>query len=381
MSEPVEASSASSEPIEEIGNVSPAPKKKAIVVYEGDERWQPPKNTGFIADEESDEEGDDQDDEASTVSGSEEAETADLLAKFPSDSEDIHLLHSKITSIAALRLPRFAATLKTLCLRQNNITELPPSEFAPLTLLEDLDIYDNQVKDLGNALEGMKNLRILDVSFNLLRAVPPVIATLPALDTVYFVQNKISQIDGLSAVGATLRSLELGGNRLRKIEGLEALVNLEELWLGKNKISKFEGLSTLKKLKILSIQSNRITKIEGLEELTSLEELYLSHNGVQRIEGLENNLKLSTLDVGNNQIPAVENLSHLKALTELWMNDNNIPNLRALESELGKISTLKTIYLEGNPCQREDEGGYRRKIMLALPQVKQIDATFSRAAA
>lgn len=58
------------------------------------------------------------------------------------------------------------------------------------------------------------------------------------------------------------------------------------------------------------------------------------------------------------------------------MNDNNIPNLRALESELGKISTLETIYLEGNPCQREDQGGYRRKIMLALPQVKQIDATY-----
>lgn len=87
MSEPVEAPSASSEPIEEIGTVASPQKKKAIVVYEGDERWQPPKNPGFIVDEESDEEGDDQDDEASTVSGSEEAETADLLEKFPSDSE------------------------------------------------------------------------------------------------------------------------------------------------------------------------------------------------------------------------------------------------------------------------------------------------------
>jgi protein phosphatase 1 regulatory subunit 7 len=57
--------------------------------------------------------------------------------------------------------------------------------------------------------------RVLDVSFNLLRAIPPVIATLPALETVYFVQNKITRIEGLSAVGRTLRSLELGGNRIR----------------------------------------------------------------------------------------------------------------------------------------------------------------------
>ena len=57
------------------------------------------------------------------------------------------------------------------------------------------------------------------------------------------------------------------------------------------------------------------------------------------------------------------------------MNDNQIPNLRNLERELGKTDSLETIYLEGNPCQREDEGGYRRKVMLTLPQVKQIDAT------
>lgn len=59
--------------------------------------------------------------------------------------------------------------------------------------------------------------RVLDVSFNLLRAIPTVIATLPALETVYFVQNKIVRIEGLSAVGRTLRSLELGGNRIRVI--------------------------------------------------------------------------------------------------------------------------------------------------------------------
>ena len=38
------------------------------------------------------------------------------------------------------------------------------------------------------------------------------------------------------------------------------------------------------------MQSNRVTKLEGLEELDSLEELYLSHNGVTRLEGLEKNV-------------------------------------------------------------------------------------------
>lgn len=94
----------------------------------------------------------------------------------------------------------------------------------------------------------------------------------------------------------------------QKVENLENLVNLEELWLGKNKITKlevrifsscwtamahysFQGLQTLKKLQVLSLQSNRITKLEGLEELTELNQLYLSHNGIQRLDGLDNNVR------------------------------------------------------------------------------------------
>jgi protein phosphatase 1 regulatory subunit 7 len=54
---------------------------------------------------------------------------------------------------------------------------------------------------------------------------------------------------------------------------------------------------------------------------------------------------------------------------------NKIANLRALDSQLAVLPKLETVYLEGNPCQTNDRSGYRRKIILALPQVKQIDAT------
>jgi Leucine-rich repeat (LRR) protein len=57
--------------------------------------------------------------------------------------------------------------------------------------------------------------RTLDLSFNNLKSVPDTLHNLTSLDTVYFVQNRISKINGLDALGATLRSLELGGNRIR----------------------------------------------------------------------------------------------------------------------------------------------------------------------
>lgn len=102
--------------------------------------------------------------------------------------------------------------------------------------------------------------------------------------------------------------------------------------------------------------------------------------------------------MGNNQIGSIENIAHLKGLEEFWVRSppalaclefslahqsifgnqssyNKIPDLKALDTQLRGTTTLKTIYLEGNPCQTNDATGYRRKIILALPQVTQIDAT------
>ena len=107
-------------------------------------------------------------------------------------------------------------------------------------------------------------------------------------------------------------------------------------------------------------------------------------------------LKLRVLDISNNFITDIENLAHLPVFEALWVriifsalnflaqpltctrpqaSNNRIPTLLQLDTQLRHVSTLETIYLEGNPCQREDMANYRRKVMLALPQVTQIDAT------
>lgn len=153
--------------------------------------------------------------------------------------------------------------------------------------------------------------RSLDLSFNNIRKAPT-LPSLAKLQVLYLVQNKISRVEEgeLDWAAETLTSIELGGNRLRAIENLEKLTKLEELWLGKNKIRALEvsrrerdgggarltgqNLGTFSSLRILSIQSNRLTKIEGLDGLVNLEELYLSHNGLKKLEGLEKNVSVST---------------------------------------------------------------------------------------
>lgn len=52
-----------------------------------------------------------------------------------------------------------------------------------------------------------------------------------------------------------------------------------------------------------------------------------------------------------------------------------IKDFSQVEASLAGMKDLETVYFEGNPIQKDLGANYRRKIMLALPQVGQIDAT------
>ncbi|KAH9472500.1 hypothetical protein Pst134EA_003109 [Puccinia striiformis f. sp. tritici] len=346
-----------------------------------------------------------------------QAENEELLSEFKQGTEELKLSHSRIRTLRGfeLHLRRLSGTLKRINLRQNLINKLkygpridgptgdkgiaaisledqpdqdpdsqPKTEddltpFSGLEVLEELDLYDNQISKI-EGLHQLPNLKTLDFSFNLIRKIEN-LDSLESLSTLYLIQNKISQIEALDNLAKTLTSLELGSNRIRHITNLSCLINLTELWLGRNKISKLEGLDSLVNLRSLSIQSNRIIKLEGLSNLVSLEELYISHNGLTSIgDGLSTNKKLRVLDIGANQIDDMTGIEGLNNLEELWANNNkmSIPGWNSIENYLAKdrMKDLQTIYLEGNPLQSEMGVNYRRKILIACPQLIQIDATF-----
>jgi len=190
------------------------------------------------------------------------------------------------------------------------------------------------------------------------------------------VQNKISTIENLSGL-TKLRNLELAANRIREIQGLETLTELEELWLGKNKITEIKNLEALQNLKILSIQSNRIRSLtpSSLTSLPRLEELYISHNALTSLSGLESCTGLRVLDISNNQISSLAGLEGLKELEEVWASYNLLGDFSEVEKVLGGKEELNTVYFEGNPLQLRQPALYRNKVRLALPQVKQIDAS------
>lgn len=296
----------------------------------------------------------------------------DLTADLEEDIEEIDLIQCRISSVDSLKLDRFTK-LERLCLRQNLIQEPSFPENLNRTL-KDLDLYDNLISHI-RGLDGLLQITSLDLSFNKIKHIKRV-NHLKTLTDLYFVQNKIQTIENLEDL-PLLRNLELGGNRIREIQGLETLTALEELWLGKNKITQLKGLDSLSNLKILSIQANRLTSITGLENLSSLQELHISHNGLTSLSGLSSNTNLRVIDISSNPITSLTGLESLANLEELWASYCQLSSFEEVTEVLGDKENLETVYFEGNPLQMRQPVLYRNKVRLALPRVKQIDASES----
>ncbi|CAO4365031.1 unnamed protein product [Caenorhabditis nigoni] len=86
---------------------------------------------------------------------------------------------------------------------------------------------------------------------------------------------------------------------------------------------------------------------------------------------------LTLLDVANNEIKTFKGVEELEALNDFWANDNKVEPFSEVDL-LSKLKDLQTVYLERNPFYFHDTNQYRRKVMLTLTQITQLDATMCR---
>lgn len=310
-------------------------------------------------------------------------EQIDLTSIDP-QTEAIDLSQSRLKEIESFS--KFL-NLKSISFRQNFLKTLVSENLKAdkgFDQIKDLDFYDNQIEVIEN-LNELITLENLDLSFNHFTKIEN-LECLVGLKKLYLVHNKITKLENLEPFQC-LEMLELGDNQIRNIENLNVLKNLKELYLGKNKIRQLNNLD-LPNLQILSIQSNRITELKGLENLPNLQELYMSDNGLTKIEGLDALSNLKVLDFSNNRIERIKNISGLKNLEELWFSNNFLSFWTDIEL-LRELPKLKCLYLEQNPLyyisnkkpsvvvtnNQVNNADYRRKIIMTLPNLEQIDAT------
>ena len=107
---------------------------------------------------------------------------------------------------------------------------------------------------------------------------------------------------GLKSMGPALKgcrrlkALHLCNNKIRRIENLNNMPDLEVLWLCQNKITNVEGLKGCPKLRVLWLADNRIENIStGLDDNPQLAELNLSANLVGEFKQVLNLSRCETL--------------------------------------------------------------------------------------
>ncbi|ESO11996.1 hypothetical protein HELRODRAFT_158382 [Helobdella robusta] len=129
-------------------------------------------------------------------------------------------------------------------------------------------------------------------------------------------RSSISFYNDSDVTTLSLNYHNLSFNRIRKIEGLDTLFNLQELSLFNNKIEKLENLENLVNLEFLSVGNNCLTvldEIVSLQTLPNLKSLNMAENPI--------------CDCGGYRRTVVNHLRRLKFLDYSVVNENerNVP--------------------------------------------------------
>ncbi|XP_072622205.1 leucine-rich repeat-containing protein 23 isoform X3 [Vulpes vulpes] len=211
-----------------------------------------------------------------------------------------------------------------------------------------VDVSENHLTDLS-PLNYLTHLLWLKADGNNLRSAQ--LNELPYLQVASFAYNQITDTEGISH--PRLGSLDLKGNRIRRVTGLDPqkLLSLHTLELRGNQLESTLGIN-LPKLKNLYLAQNMLKKVEGLENLSNLTTLHLRDNQIETLSGFSKEMaSLQYLNLRGNMVTHLEELAKLR----------DLPKLRAL-------------VLLDNPCT--DEADYRQEALVQIAHLERLDKDF-----
>ena len=146
-----------------------------------------------------------------------------------------------------------------------------------------------------------------------------------SLALVYESIKSISDIVDNLPNPAAIKYLNLNENQLTNLNGVEKLINLEELQVNFNQIEKIEGISELYNLQKFWISENKIQVIEGLP--INIVNFWAANNLIQNIpDDFDKYEKLEFINLSGNFISDLKDiyiLEKLKSLKRLYLSDIN----------------------------------------------------------
>ena len=256
--------------------------------------------------------------------------------------------------------------LTVLEVDSNRIVDISP--LANLIRLENLRLDRNAIMDI-TPLAGLKNLKKLYLAENPIHDFSPlaelegveldleidlsrldelnIVVEVPDPNLEQAIRETLSLPDGMlltQTLMLQLTGLETGERGIIDLTGIEHATNLHYLNLGGNQIRDIRPLSALISLTGLSLYNNSVTDIASLANLTNLTYLNLAHNGVETLEPLSSLIRLQTLDLFDNRVRDITPVVNMTALTALILTHNQVGDLTPLANH----PSLEKLYIRDN---------------------------------
>ncbi|KAK9829835.1 hypothetical protein WJX72_008166 [[Myrmecia] bisecta] len=202
--------------------------------------------------------------------------------------------------------------------------------------------------------------------------------------------NDLAEVHGLTAL-SSLTCLRLCGNRLGEdcsfggANGDHPLLynpagapllfpHLSALHLAEAGISNIVALdlSPLTGLRMLDLSGNKLHRVEGLDSLVSLQELLLARNHIKHVDplALAGLRRLHKLDLSSNGLRSLANLASLTRLHTLHLAGNRISDLAELD-RLSALASLQELSLADNLVARKQ--WYRAILLSKCPTASMVD--------
>uniref|UniRef100_A0A914W8E0 Uncharacterized protein n=1 Tax=Plectus sambesii TaxID=2011161 RepID=A0A914W8E0_9BILA len=238
-------------------------------------------------------------------------------------------------------------TLRVLQLSGNQLRNLPPS-IATFRLLEELILNRNEICDLPETLKFLARLASLELSLNPLNSVSfGTIGQLRALSVLCLNCCSIKSIPN-GAMPHSLKWLELRENRLKSLPAdFGRLVKLEHLDLDRNSLQSLpDSFANLKRLVSFSCAWNELTSLpETFGSLVSVACVDLSSNFLHSLpNSCQFMERLEDLRLSSNQFQrfpvAVTRCSNLRIF---HMNFNRLTEIPEDLQRLRKLTELQVM--------------------------------------
>lgn len=262
--------------------------------------------------------------------------------------------------------------LEILDVSFNHFVLLPANAFGTLKRLRYLKVDNNELSMVADkALEGLKNLKMVDMSSNKIVALPSELFRdqQHRIEEIYLQNNSISVLSpDLFSNLTQLQALDLSTNQLTSAwinkNTFKGLIRLVLLDLSYNKINKLdpEIFTDLFSLQVLNLRSNQLDNLaaDTFALLNNLHKLYLSHNRIKYLDAYSLNqlYALSELAIDNNILTGVhpEAFRNCSALEKLHLNGNE---LTKVPLALKDMRFLQEVDLGENLITVLEEPGFR----------------------